>query len=463
MSATVLLWMVVTFIAITVSILWLRLCLFRPAAAAVIIVGFAVAWSHVLALTYRISGDAVLVRELVPLKDAAAILLLAALLRRELSSSGALRALSVTAILLLLALLPAVALAVGDSDVSRVGLSLRNVLIPFIAGTTGLLLRDGERRTAVRMSVIIIAVAGAYALVEYAMPMSFVRDVIGVGAYWGDVKQQPFLLDPDGGRLPGNFFTSAGTRRLSGSFGDPLAAGYVLATSIVLGVLSRMPRVTWAALAVTVPALLLTFTRAGWIIVVCSLAPAVARRFMSGRRPVRVAMTAGVVVAVAALLLLPTSRTYFTNVFTGRDGSTLGHLAALSSLRDHQYSVFGSGMGAVGAAIGSGTESVFVTIALQAGVLGLILYLAALLTLAVLGARRWRTAGLGREYVGAWLGVVISMIVSEQLLTFNAGWIMCFLIFLSPLDVRKEAVVGLSRDVGVKRTGPCFGVHRDDK
>jgi O-antigen ligase len=420
------------------SIVWVWLCVRHPAHAGVVVVGFAVCWSHVLALLLSASGETVVVRGLIPVKDAAAVLLLLVLLVRARRCRQALHGLPFVALLLLLSLLPAVVRALTEPGFVDAGLSLRNAVVPFLAGATALLLRRDERRVALRGSILLVSVAAAYALVEYLLPVSFVRDVIGVGTYWSNVKEQSFLLDPRGSGLPGNFFTSSGTRRLSGSFGDPLSAGYVLAVVVVLVVLSRRSRATWFVLAVTIPALLLTLTRAGWIIAACALAPTAIRAFMTAGARGRAAIVAAPFVAIALVFLLQPSRTYLRNIFSGRDGSTLGHIDALAAWDNHDYSIWGSGLGTVGAAIGTGTESVALTIGLQIGLLGLVFYLAALVVIAIQGSRRWGRSGFSREYVGACIGVAVSMVLSEQLLTFNAGWPLCFLLLLSPVTSRCE-------------------------
>ena len=156
---------------------------------------------------------------------------------------------------------------VGDAVISA-----RNAALPFVAMLTALLLTAAERRPAVRASLYVVAVAALASLVQYWLPVSFVRDVVAVGAYWSDVKQQGFHLDERTG-LPGNFFTSAGHTRLSGPFGDPLSAGYVLAIGFVLAALSQGLRFRVPIMATMGVALVLTFTRGGWIVAAFALLP----------------------------------------------------------------------------------------------------------------------------------------------------------------------------------------------
>jgi hypothetical protein len=320
----------------------------------------------------------------------------------------------------------------GSGTSSDAALSLRNAAVPFVAALTGLLLRDRERRWLVPRAVLLIAAAAAYSLVEYLLPVSFVRDVIGVGQYWTDVKEQGFHLSPKGTGLPGNFFTSGDMRRLSGSFGDPLAAGYTLAMGTVLAFLSERRRETWPCLMVLGIALLLTFTRGGWLLVIASLATlAVIKLSRLGWRE-RLGFGLAAVAAVVVLLSLPPFRRYVGDIARGRDDSTRGHLNALFHSTGYDYTFFGAGWGQSGGAVGRGTESVFVTLSLQVGVVGLVCYLVALVWVLMRLRRRWASQGLLLPYLGLLLGLLVSMAISEQLLTFNTGWVLLFALGLAP-------------------------------
>lgn len=412
--------------------LWVRLCARRPGDAVVVVVGFAVAWAHVLALFHAHGGGAGLTRALIPVKDGLALLLVLTLLVRAFRSGRRPRWLVLPAVLLALMTVPALALGLARHPLSDVALSSRNALVPFVAALTGLLLRPEERRRVVRGAVLVITAGAAYALVEYALPRTFVRDAIGVGSYWTQVKQQPYFMDPLGSGLPGNFTTGSGLRRLSGSFGDPLAAGYVLAAGTVLAALSRQLPRRRTCLVVMAAALVLTLTRGGYLIALGALVPA-GLWWLRGQPPRVRAAAGGVVLGAVALglLVLAPARHYVTALLSGDDSSTRGHVAALLSTGDRHFSLLGDGFGGGGAAVGSGTESVLVTVALQVGVLGLVLYLAALLALAVQARSRWSGAP-SLAYAGCWCGVAVTMLISEQLLSFNSGWVLVLAVFLGP-------------------------------
>jgi hypothetical protein len=387
--------------------------------------------AHVLAGLYQLGVPAGLVRGLIPVKDFAAVSLVLVLLFRELRSKEPTRWMIIPAALLVFVVVLGFLADDGSGTSSDAALSLRNAAVPFVAALTGLLLRDRERRWLVPRAVLLIAAAAVYSLVEYLLPVSFVRDVIGVGQYWTDVKEQGFHLSPKRTGLPGNFFTSGDMRRLSGSFGDPLAAGYTLAMGTVLAFLSERRRETWPCLVVLGIALLLTFTRGGWLLVIASLAPlAVIRLSRLGWRE-RLGFGLAAVAAVVVLLSLPPFRRYVGDIARGRDDSTRGHLNALFHSTGYDYTFFGSGWGQSGGAVGRGTESVFVTLSLQVGVVGLVCYLVALVWVLMRLRRRWASQGLLLPYLGLLLGLLVSMAISEQLLTFNTGWVLLFALGLA--------------------------------
>ncbi len=361
---------------------WLWLCFVRPGVATVLIVASAVMSSHVFALLYAGGLDAGVVRGLIPVKDAAAVTLAAVLLIRGRHRDPLLLPIALVA----LASIPALVMGLAREPTSDVLLSGRNALLPFVAAVIALLLEGRQRRVAAVGSVVVIAVAAGYSLIEYLLPLSYLTDVIRLGDYWKDVKEQPFFVSKLGTDLPGNFVTSSGSRRLSGSFGDPLAAGYALAGATLLATHLSKSRLRVFAVLLLLLALFLTFTRAGLLFVILVFTPIVI--FRGGHMSRRGWSVSGFVAAVAVALAFVATPfgSYFRSVVTGNDGSTNAHIGALRGLGNHPYSLFGQGFGSAGAATASGTENVFVTLALQVGALGLLLYLVAFGLIAVRGS-----------------------------------------------------------------------------
>lgn len=399
---------------------WLWLCIRRPDLGLVVVVGLACFSAHVLSLLFQAGLPAGVVRQLIPLKDVAAVTLAGVLVLRAVR----MRRFPVPLLTAcgIFALLAVWGLFVGHHAPSDVALSLRNAAVPFVATVLGLLLDDNERRRAVRGLIAVVTVGALYALVELLFPVAYLRYGVGVGDYWLFVKEQAYHLAPNSQGLPGNFFTASGERRLTGAFGDPLAAGYALAAGVIAAFFASGSWIRKAALPVMALALLLTFTRAGWIIALSALVPAVLTALLRLTWRVRLLVT-GISVMLGGTLVAvtPHLRTYLEGIVSGRDDSTRGHLRALADTGQYDYSTLGDGWGAAGGAVGRGTESVFVTVALQVGLVGMVLYVASLALLAWGVRRRWQPAPLSLSYFGMLAGLLVSMAVSEQVLTFNAG------------------------------------------
>jgi hypothetical protein len=87
----------------------------------------------------------------------------------------------------------------------------------------------------------------------------------------------------------------------------------------------------------------------------------------------------------------------------------------------YEYSALGSGIGSIGALEGTATESVFVTVLGQLGVLPGSAYLAATLYLITAAKIHWRPR---TSFWAVFAVLMLTWAVSEQWLTFNAGWLL---------------------------------------
>src|SRR4051794_7458467 len=150
---------------------WAVVCRRRPAIAAVVLVGFVAAWSHVLALAYAGGVDADVVRVLISVKDVGAVVLALVLVTRELRSPTTSRWLVGPACLLFLSVVPALVVGLVDESPGDIALSARNAAVPILALVTGLLLSDEERRTVVSGAAVVLAVAALYAMLELTFPL----------------------------------------------------------------------------------------------------------------------------------------------------------------------------------------------------------------------------------------------------------------------------------------------------
>ncbi len=411
---------------------WWWLSRRRPEWAVAAIFALVVFSAHVFAALYRIGVPADVVRGLIPLKDFLAVVLAAVLVMRLVGNRGftlpsrtVVGAVAVAAV----AVVAGALLSLGDGGpeiIVRVG---RGLALPIVAVIVGLTLTKTERTRAFAASAVVILVGVIAAFVELALPIEFLTRTLNVGEYWREVKAVPqFLINHDIGALPGNTFVEAwrpeSTRRLAGPFGDSLSAGYVIAVGILMA-LAGLRRWWWAALTVVpmLAGLLLTFTRGGWIIVAAVVAALLISAPVSRR--LRAFMLVAGVVAMAVVVSVGPVHEYLSGVLSGRHGSTLAHLEYLDNLSELQFSLWGDGYPAAGAIAGFSTENVVATSLLQMGLVLGIAYWLATLTLAVAAMARWQNILVWAAYVAA---LAVSWTVSEQWLTYNAGWPMAFLL-----------------------------------
>jgi hypothetical protein len=174
---------------------WVVLCRRRPALAFTFVVALVVFSSHAFALAHNVGAPASLIKYAILAKDILCWILFAALavrLVRERRDAGPLLLVG-----LFVAICGTFLVLVGSPAPPIVQIqAMRGVLIPMLAMGTVALLRPGERRRVSVLSVYMIAIAAAYALCELLLPASYLTDVIAVGRYWSDVKEQPLFLDP---------------------------------------------------------------------------------------------------------------------------------------------------------------------------------------------------------------------------------------------------------------------------
>lgn len=423
---------------------WARFAYRRPVAAFTVIVGMIVFSSHVFALANQAGVPAGMIRSAIAVKDVLAWLLLAALIIRAV---GQRRPLPVVWPLLLVAGTSAAYLVLGDSYMPLAAQvqSIRGATVAVLALATVALLDPEERRRVAGALVHVVGLGAIYALIELTMPASFVKDVIGVGNYWMDVKEVPRFIDPATG-LPGNFFTTQDFPRLSGAFGDPLSAGQVIAVALVLAIAYRASvkhaRILIPVLAV---ALALTFTRNGWLLAALAFVAFSIRRYGLGGTCARLL---GVTAAVtAAMQLVEPLNVYISGVLSGTDSSTLGHQQALEESLDTPFSFIGAGWATGGSwaanfnADAVSSESAYVAVAAQVGIIGGLFFLLALFILC-----RTVLAGQPMAIAGAAIvaALLVSAAISENILTFNAGFLPVAgigLVAAAPATLRREKPV----------------------
>ena len=183
--------------------------------------------------------------------------------------------------------------------------------------------------------------------------------------------------------------------RLTSTSVDPNSFAGLLAVVLVLAVVqgvAKRPllprRLCWGVAAAVAPALLLTYSRAGWLGAAAGIGLAAALRY-------RWMLIPGVA-ALAGALMLGLGEVFFQRLwlgFTLQDPATRMRLeeyrTALAIIRE--YPLFGVGFGeAPTIALWTGVSSVYLTIAERMGLLGLAAFLLAVGSTALAGLRAWR-------------------------------------------------------------------------
>ena len=403
--------------------LWFRFCWHRPAIAFAMIVAVVVFSSHVLSLAYTFGSPAVVIRYAIGIKDVMAWILFSTLIVRAYARSQAANAIL---LVVFIGTLFGVLLALNPSPVgTAIQLqSMRGALVPSLALGSVALLTHVERRRVAVLVAWMIATAAVYSIIELLFPATYLTNFVGVGRYWTEVKQLPLFVNPENG-LPWNFENSSGFRRLSGSFGDPLSAGAVLGSGVVLTtVMGKDIRYRNVILAIMSCATLLTFTRAGWILAVAGTVGFVWRE-RGPSRAIGVLLGGCLGILLVATFYTPLGA-YLSAVFSGSDGSTLAHQQALASSATYNLSAFGTGWGTGGSLAKNGyseavsSESSYLALGVQIGAIGLLLLMMCSIALAHVVIR-------GSPYAVASVGMLLAIgangFVSENLLTFNGAFV----------------------------------------
>jgi hypothetical protein len=415
---------------------WLTVAWRWPHVALLTILLVLTTGSHVLALLYTAEVPAGPLRAALVLKDLLGWTMLFALVLRALATRR-----RITPAFFVVGALGVIGgflvLRGSPAPLSAQLESVRGAMVPFVSLGCAAFMSEVERARAAIGAVVLAVLAAVYAMIEMTLPRAFLTSTIGVGKFWVQVKDVPLFVDPDTG-LPYNFSVTSGFPRLTGSFGDPLSAGAILAVALVLALAYRHRlRLPTVCALVLGAALLLTFTRGGWLIALFGLVALALLRLGWVRTAllgVVGAVTAGLAVAVVAPL-----RTYLTGILAGKDSSTLAHQEALSATARLHFSWWGDGWGTGGSVAQNSysdavsAESTYVALLAQIGVVGTLLLGVLVVGLALSGLRHRRYSSVGAAML---IALALGGIVSENMLTFTGA----FPVFAGALLVTGAAI-----------------------
>lgn len=266
-----------------------------------------------------------------------------------------------------------------------------------------------------------------YVLDKFVGTKDIWRTIIGFTNFMTDIKHQSGRLVYG---LPGNFYgySSAGyfsRKRLVGFWGNPLTSGYSLLIPSFYYLLSllniKAHRINIRAIKVFLGCMLiisgvfLSYTR---IVIVLLIFIFSIYAFLNARKYMPALLT--ITVGLLAFLF---SIDYSSIMRFLYDGSTIGHINNLNGAIDNiRFSLFGHGINYAGAegASGIGTESTYMTLFGNVGVVGLALFTSLLLYLLRCIQKVFKySSNMTRAVFLSGLGLMVTGLISEQLLAYT--------------------------------------------
>ena len=266
-----------------------------------------------------------------------------------------------------------------------------------------------------------------YTLDKFVGTKDIWRTVIGFTNFMTDIKHQSERLVYG---LPGNFYgySSAGffsRKRLVGFWGNPLTSGYSLLIPGFYYLLSllniKVHKINTRAIkaflscVLIISGVFLSYTRVVIVLLIFIFSIYVflnARRYM----PALLTITVGLLTFLFFIGYLPIMRFLY-------DGSTIGHINGLNGAIDNiKFSLFGHGINYAGieGASGIGTESTYMTLLGNVGVVGLTLFMSLLLYLLRCIQRAFKySSNMTKAVFLSGLGLMITGLISEQLLAYT--------------------------------------------
>jgi len=209
----------------------------------------------------------------------------------------------------------------------------------------------------------------------------FWLDIVQIGQFMADIKGQAGRLYNG---LPGNFYGSYGKgyfaqKRLVSFWGGPLTAAYVLLLPTIYYLLDfinsiRLKKYRYnikagVSFIIGSCAIWMTYTRAIILPLLIVLICIVWNYIIKPRKCGKYFIIGGIILFIfVCMLKYTTIKNYLY------DGSTLGHILSISGSISHM-SILGHGIGSFGIGGSIGTESSFLSLWGQLGILGPIIYL----------------------------------------------------------------------------------------
>lgn len=339
----------------------------------------------VLALLYKITGSAFFVKILFYSKD----VLFVALILYTIFKNKIPTVLFVSFIGLFICIGISSIIAIFKLDISFMSLiqNIRNIilLIGFVIIGYGIKDKQYFEKAIQKKYFPFLVFCAAVGIIEYYLDIfigtkSFWTDVVGITEFYCDIKGQANRMVMG---FPGNFYGDYGTgyfsaKRMVGFWMGPLTSAYALLIPLTYYFLKvliyKNTKVkTVLSLGLLAYALYLTHTRA-IIITFMAIALLIFFIFLKQHLKKDTLIIIILIAIVAFIAVLIIKADYFYSVLY--DGSTIGHIESVQqALISIGFNLFGSGIGYLGINGGIGTESAYLTILGNLGIVGFIFYI----------------------------------------------------------------------------------------
>lgn len=321
----------------------------------------------------------------------------------------------------------------GDIGLKSILASMRGILLLPVFVFVGYAIGDKTkfRKHFMERYMPFLVFVALFGIADYVLDItigtkSFWTDFVGLGQYMADIKGQVARLVLG---LPGNFYTYKNgayfaQKRLVSFWGGPLTSAYALAIPCIYYFVTimntknrfygyiKVNRLTkFLGFGVCAIAIALSHTRAMLLLVGMFL---VIYYFVKTKKFEYIAYAAPFVILIVIM---------FSSKIWGYlyNGSTIGHINGIANSIIH-LSFLGDGIGSFGVNSAQGTESTYITMMGQMGVVGVILYAMGFLIPIYYCSRKFKKEKMDRlttVIILCSLVYAVSGVISEQLTAYT--------------------------------------------
>lgn len=275
-----------------------------------------------------------------------------------------------------------------------------------------------------------ILISVCFGLIDYFLDITigtkyFWRNIIGITSFLTDIKHQANRLLFD---LPGNFYgygeggSYFSRKRLVGFWGSPLTCAYALLLPAFFYLLKvfynrnkhidKSKTKDFLICVLYITGIFLSYTRAIIIVLIIIFA---AYTFIYANRNVPLFL-----LVISTFLVCLFAVDYSTIRGILYDGSTIGHInGIIGGLTKIEPSLFGHGINYAGVeGTGVGTESTYLTLLGNIGIVGLILFII-IFIYSLKAISRNSTDIITKAVMLTGIGLMVTGVVSEQLLAYT--------------------------------------------